>query len=188
MELGSDRVVSLYIKAGGAPQALPPLDYDETGAPWTDLENSASARAACGWSLAPEPPTHDPETERLAWLAGAWTIEAIPPAPAPRPRIAKYWLFERFTEAQERAFAGLEYQARNLTPAQLDNPANDELFQLQRFLRRLDALAVLELDATQTLAGFELLRLLGVFGDPEDPASTAAMQAILAPPTPTEAA
>ncbi len=112
-----------------------------------------------------------------------------PPEPEPQPlRIGKYWLFQRFTEAQERAFAKLEAQARTLAPADYDDPAKEGLFQLQRFLRRLDALTIVELDAAETLAGFELLRLLGVFGDPASQASHDALAPIIAPPIGREAA
>lgn len=118
---------------------------------------------------------------------GFFPVPGVPPVDPPTPvRIGKYWLFQRFSQEQERAFAKLEYQARNLTPEDLDNPAKEGLFQLQRFLRRLDALTIVELDAAENLAGFELLRLLGVFGDPADPASTAALAPILAPPTDRE--
>lgn len=184
--------MTLYRKNGGPPQALPAVDYSGADRlPWTDLANNPEGRQACGWTEAPDPPEYDPATQRLVWAGEAWAIEEIeivePPPPPPEPvRIGKYWLFSRFSEAQERRFAGLEYQAGNLTPADLEDPAKEGLFQLQRFLRRLDALTVVELDAAETLAGFELLRLLGVFGDPADPASTAALAPILAAPTDRE--
>jgi len=180
--------MTLWRKGEAAPQALPSLDYDHEGQPWSDLANDADGRVACGWSPAPEPPQHNPAVEYAVWSSGAWLIQPLPAPPATPARIVKYWLLQRFTEAQERAFAKLEYLARNLTPTDLDDPQKEGLFQLQRFLRRLDALAVVELDAEQTIAGFELLRLLGVFGDPEAQESIDALSQILAPPQAHEAA
>jgi len=113
------------------------------------------------------------------------------PEPEPKPpagpvRIGKYWLFERFTEEQERRYAVLE---RQVSTADLSAPENEALFQLSRFIRRLNALTIIELDAPATRAGFELLRVLGVFGDPESPESTADMLAILdTSPSPEESA
>lgn len=177
---------NLWRKAGRAPGPLPFFDVDAAGQPWTDLVNSPEGRDACGYIEAPEP-SYDPATEILVWdfAAEDWRVEpTLPPIAVTGPvRIAKFWLFERFTEDQERRFAVLEFQARNLSPADLADPAKEPLFQLQRFLRRLDALTIVELDAAGTLAGFELLRLLGVFGDPEDLATADVVAELLRAPT-----
>lgn len=179
--------MTLHRKNGGAPQPLPESDRDPDGLIWTDLANNEHGREICGWTPAPDPPAYDPGTQRVEWVSDAWTVVDLPPPPAPAPiRIGKYWLFQRFSEDQERQFAKLEHQARNMTPEDLDDPAKEPLFQLQRFLRRLDALMIIELSADQTLQGFELLRLLGVFGDPESQASHDALVPILAEPTPLE--
>lgn len=175
--------MTLHYKPGQvAPQLLPPEDVDGDGYIWTDLANNEHGRQLCGWVEAPPPPAFDPAAERLVPTVDGWAVEAIPPAVLGPVRIGKFWLFERFTEDQERRFAVLEYQARNLTPADLADPTKEGLFQLQRFLRRLDALTVVELDAPGTLAGFGLLRLLGVFGDPATVASSTAMAEALRPP------
>jgi len=183
--------MNLYRKNGDAPQALPFVDLDDQGLSWSDLENNAEGREACGWAPAPVPPAYDPAVHTLSWSddAEAWVLTEIPPPPEPEPpqlqpiRIGKFWLLERFSAAQEQRFAALEAQARNLTPAQIADPAFEPFYQLQRFLRRLDALSIIELDAPGTLAGFELLYLLGVFGDPASPGSSAARDLILIAPT-----
>lgn len=184
--------MNLYRKNGGAPRPLPAVDYDELGLSWTDLENNPDGLIACGWSLAPDAPAYDPAVEVLSWSdAGeTWVVTPLPPPPDPGPtpppqpiRIGKFWLLERFSAAQEQRFAALEAQARTLTPAQIADPAFEPFYQLQRFLRRLDALSIIELDAPGTLAGFELLRLLGVFGDPASPGSSDARDLILIAPT-----
>lgn len=175
--------MTLYFKAGGTPQPLPARDYDGDGTSWTDLANNPQAAAACGWTAAPEPPAATAGNV-VQWVDGAWAQVPLPPTVW---RIGKYWLFQRFTEDQERAYAGLEYQARNLTPTDLADPTKEGLFQLQRFIRRLDALAVVELTADATKQGFGLMQMLGIFGDPSTQASTDAMNAILlTAPTPQE--
>ena len=153
--------MALWSKAGETPGQLPFQDADPTGRVWTDLANNAEGRLACGWAHVEDPPAHGPD-QVAVWRAGEWVLEGSPPVLSAAMRIAKFWLFERLTDPQERAFAKLEFRARNLSPADIDDPANEELFQLQRFIRRLDALTVVELDAPQTVAGFELLRLLGI--------------------------
>jgi len=176
-----------WTKDGSIPGPLPAQDADSGGRIWTNLPDNVEGRQACGWTEAPDRPAPAPG-EVVAWIDGAWVVEPEAAPQAAPLRIAKYWLLQRFSDAQERAFAKLEYQARSMTPAQIDDPANEGLYQLQRFLRRLDALTVVELDAPQTQAGFELLRLLGVFGDPAFALSSAAMVEILAPPGQHEAA
>lgn len=176
----------LWTKAGSYPGPLPAEAADAAGRIWTDLANNPEGRAATGWTAAPEAPAYDPAAEVLGWTGSAWTVDpapVIPLAPAEPVRIGKYWLFERFDADQERRFSALEAQAMALTPAQIADPAFEGLYQLTRFLRRLGALTIIELDAAGTLAGFELLRLLGVFGNPADASSMAARDQLLAPPT-----
>ena len=185
--------MNLYRKNGGAPQPLPAVDYDDVGLSWTDLANNPPGLVACGWTPAPPVPSYDSALEILTWSAEgeAWTLTPGPPVIVPEPvdpphvpvRIGKFWLFERFSADQERRFSALEAQARSLTPAQIADPQLEGLYQLSRFLRRLDALTIIELDAVGTLQGFELLRLLGVFGNPADASSAAARDQLLAPPT-----
>lgn len=178
--------MQLWTKSGSYPSALPPSDTDQEGRIWTDLSNNPEGRVATGWAQAPEPPEYDPAASSLGWTGEAWTVDPLPPPPVvpPEPvRIGKYWLMERFSADQERRFAQLEANAQNLTAAQIADPAFEPLYQLRRFLKRLDALSIIELDAPATLAGFELLRLLGVFGDPASPASTAARDQLLITPT-----
>lgn len=190
--------------AVGEPGPLPPEidgldDHDLADLSWVDP--SLSLGGFGFWPVAAVIPVYDPATEELGPL-GVVTIDpvtrscsatysVVPRAiivPTPPVRIRKYWLFERFTEDQERQFAKLEYRARNLTDTDLDDPAKEGLFQLQRFLRRLGEVEFVELDAAQTLGAFEMLRQMGVFGDPDSPDSTAALAPILAAPQPHEVA
>lgn len=69
----------LYQKNDGTPQALPALDYDAAGQPWTDLANDQEARTACGWEEAPPQPDYDPETEIVEWIDGDWAVNERPP-------------------------------------------------------------------------------------------------------------
>jgi hypothetical protein len=174
--------MGLWTKSGAFPVELPSQDSDPGGRIWTHLADNVEGQLACGWKEAPDPPAHGAD-QVAAWTGEDWELQPAPPVPVAPLRIDKYYLYQRFSEDQEKAYAKLEYQARNLTPPQLDDPANGALFQLQRFLRRLDALTYVELNVEQTQQGFELLRLLGVFGPPEDQASRDAMAKLLAPPT-----
>lgn len=73
----------LYRKNGGPPRALPAIDYDAAGQPWSNLANNAAGRLATGWAPAPEPPPYDPVRELLRWdeQAEAWAVEPSPIGP-----------------------------------------------------------------------------------------------------------
>lgn len=128
----------------------------------------------------------------LSWVdealgyAGVGFIPVAEPAPPAMERIAKVYLLNRFTKEEERRFAKLQVQASTLSVQDLDNPEKDDLFEIQRFLRRFDAVSVIELNSPQTLAAFERLRQLGVFGDPLAADSAARRDQILTPAGPDE--
>lgn len=94
----------LYIKSGGVPTTLPAMDVDSAGSVWSDLENSAEGRAACGWTLAPEKPVFDPATQVVEWVDGEWAVVDLPPPPAPEPRKVHAVIFkQRFTATERKA-------------------------------------------------------------------------------------
>lgn len=189
------------LTAIGEAGALPPEVLGLADADLADLSWADPALELAGfgyWPLKVTLPEFDARTHQLGPL-GPVTLDGeekvalaeysvVPRLVVEPVRIKKFWLFQRFSEDEERRYAALEYQARNMTPADLADPAKEPLFQIQRFDRRLGAIEFVELDAAMTLGVFELLRLLGVFGAPEDQASHDRVAQILAAPQPYEVA
>ncbi len=134
----------------------------------------------------------DADLADLSWVdealgyAGVGFIPVAEPARPAMERIAKVYLLNRFTKEEERRFSKLQVQALALSVQDLDDPEKDDLFEMQRFLRRFDAVSVIELNSPQTLAAFERLRQFGVFGDPLAADSTARRDQILTPAGPDE--
>lgn len=145
----------MYRKDGGAPQALPAIDYDAAGQPWTDLASNAEGRAACGWTLAPAQPSYDPSTEEVVWVDGAWEVRALPPAPEPalQPiRVTKIDFSRLFTLSERAALNAAKATIRAMTPTDYADPAKEPLVQLEIVVESFDLPAeFIELDHPDTV-------------------------------------
>ena len=59
------------------------LDYPGQPPRVTDDAEIIATLTRKGWTVRPDPPTYDPQTQAVRWDGSQWVVEAIPPPPVP---------------------------------------------------------------------------------------------------------
>lgn len=59
------------------------LDYPGQPPRSTDDAEIIATLTRKGWTVRPDPPTHDPQTHAARWDGAQWVVSALPPAPVP---------------------------------------------------------------------------------------------------------
>lgn len=59
------------------------LDYPGQPPRVTDDAEIVATLTRKGWTVRPDPPAFDPQTQQVAWDGAQWVVSALPPPPVP---------------------------------------------------------------------------------------------------------
>lgn len=59
------------------------LDYPGQPPRVTDDAEIVTTLTRKGWTVRPEPPAYDPQTQQVTWNESAWSVGPLPPKPTP---------------------------------------------------------------------------------------------------------